>query len=182
MTVVIGTIPPCNSEALRGCTSTNQTVVDNFNNIVRRVSFENQVCYADIFFDAFSGVYNSSYFVDGLHPNELGHQMMNTTFHEAFVNCEVFDCDSAPTDCYNYTTTSSCAVPISGNWEINCSDNCTFVNTKNIPANVTIEGNGTLRFVSNGLWNVEAEDGYIRGVDDGDTCSIVFSKTWLRTN
>ena len=51
-----------------------------------------------------------------------------------------------------------------------------------VNANVTISGNGTLTFSDDGSWNMTADHGYIRGVNNSDTCSIVFSKTWLRTN
>ena len=56
---------------------------------------------------------------------------------------------------YNPPTVSvndTCTVPVSGNWAITCSDNCTFSVDQIIPANVTISGNGIITLNANFSW------------------------------
>jgi len=44
----------------------------------------------------------------------------------------------------------SCIPPVSGNWNINCSMNCTWKTNKNIAGNITIVGTGVLTLKS--IW------------------------------
>lgn len=56
-------------------------------------------------------------------------------------------------------TLDTCTPPASGNWNLTCSDNCTFNTNVNIPANMTINGNGILTLKSN--WTFTGTNQYI---------------------
>lgn len=100
--IVLSTIPPCNIELYgRGCTVGNQTMNERYYNaMIRRVSYEKQVGYADLFNDVFGGDYNASQFLDGTHPNQATNKLMNSTLISAFESNTPFDCDTYPNKCY----------------------------------------------------------------------------------
>lgn len=101
-TVLISTIPPCNIVD-RGCAIGYQRRVILRNNIIRKVSYDNNICYSDIFSDVFGSVYDATqyYNEDGRHPSSVSHDSMNQTYHAALSSCEIYDCDANPNECYN---------------------------------------------------------------------------------
>ncbi len=119
--VIISTIPPRNlsndSHAVASgqCKAGNYSCFVERNNIIRKVSFEKGVCYADIFDGVFNGIYNISLFNDWGHPNLAAHAEMAQIYAEAIVNCLPFDCIAHPDQCYFVQTctpnaTSGCSV------------------------------------------------------------------------
>jgi len=42
----------------------------------------------------------------------------------------------------------TCTAPASGNWAVNCADNCDWTTAQNVPANITISGSGHLALSS----------------------------------
>ena len=139
--VVISTIPPCNDSvtgtSLRNCTNGNTTFVEQRNRIVRNVSFEQNLCYADIFNDVFGGSWDSVDFQtnDGVHPNANSHEAMNSTYLDAIDNCVSYNCTANPSQCDS-------SFPI--------------IYPLNVPSNVTVE-TGTVD--DGNITSVQLEDG-----------------------
>ena len=63
-----------------------------------------------------------------------------------------FTIGSAVTDTCSYT---------SGNWDLKCSDNCTYNSNTNIAGNVSISGSGNITFFSGGIWNFTTTGNYV---------------------
>jgi hypothetical protein len=53
----------------------------------------------------------------------------------------------------------TCTPPITGNWNITCSDNCTWTSNLTIPGNITINGTGILNLSA--LWNFTGTNQYV---------------------
>jgi hypothetical protein len=58
----------------------------------------------------------------------------------------------------------TCTAPSSGNWAINCSNNCSWTEDFAVPDNITISGSGTLTWNANMTfaephWEIYKEDG-----------------------
>jgi lysophospholipase L1-like esterase len=108
--VIISTIPPCNNWANLSCKVGNQIGPIAINKIIRRVSYDNNLCYADIFSQVFGSDYKSSQFKDALHPNDSAHNMMAGVFNDSIKSCKPFDCENNPNDCYLMQACTSNAV------------------------------------------------------------------------
>lgn len=96
--VLTSTIPPVNYTYATGAED-----VAKINSIVKRVSYENETCFADIWLDVFGGAYQNDTFRDNLHPTYSSMNLMNKTYTEALASCTSYDCRSGsdPEDCYN---------------------------------------------------------------------------------
>jgi lysophospholipase L1-like esterase len=70
------------------------------NNVIRRVAYERNACYVDIFTDVFEGTYNQSLFFDGVHPNDNAHYLMALEYNDSITNCIRYDCQANPQNCY----------------------------------------------------------------------------------
>ena len=71
------------------------------------------------------------------------------------------DCGEAPTDTCTY---------ISGNWEINCSDNCSITSNVDIGGNnISIIGTGTFNTTAN-ITNFKKL--HIEGIDTSNICRV----------
>ena len=99
--VILSTIPPCYDTTYRHCQPGNQTEPIERNKVIRRVSYEKGVCYADIFSGVFQSDYNSSLFVDSVHPNAAAHGLIADNYYAALNDCKPFDCAAYPSDCYD---------------------------------------------------------------------------------
>lgn len=100
--VLISTIPPCNRTG-KYC----DQIIDR-NNIIRRVSYDLNLCYSDIYLTIFGNTTmpNASQFYDGdLHPNNITQSLMNISYFNAFNNCTIYNCNTSQTfmNCYNFT-------------------------------------------------------------------------------
>jgi hypothetical protein len=94
------------------------------------------------------------------------------TFRDAgtyYVRCwegaETADDSAAKTSPYKiYTVSNSCTYSGTGNWALNCADNCNFTSTTTIPStnNVTISGTGTLNFASGGKWIFSGSNQFVK--------------------
>jgi lysophospholipase L1-like esterase len=102
--ILISTIPPANGsqEAVEGAEI--QSYTKGINNIIRRVSYDTNTCYSDIFTDVFKGAFNLSQFRDYLHPTALTQSKMNSSFYRDFTTCVPFNCSASPSQCYNFQT------------------------------------------------------------------------------
>jgi|GEM_PF-1106531 len=98
--VVISTIPPCNNWTVSSCKVGDQTGPILMNKVVRRISYDNNLCYADIFSKVFGSDYKSTQFKDIIHPNDSAHIAMAAVFNDVIKNCKPFDCKTTPNDCY----------------------------------------------------------------------------------
>ena len=63
---------------------------------------------------------------------------------------------------------STCTPPLTGNWHIDCYDNCTWPMSKLIPGNITISGSGNLYLAS--IWYFNSTKPYI--FMDGLGCNL----------
>jgi lysophospholipase L1-like esterase len=99
--LILVTIPPCNSTS-RECSNDNQDNVTLKNNVIRKLSYEYNTCYVDIFNNVFKGSFNVSQISDGVHPNTASHQLINQSIYEGINNCQSFNCSLHPENCSNY--------------------------------------------------------------------------------
>jgi hypothetical protein len=68
--------------------------------------------------------------------------------------------------------TDSC-VYSSGNWDLMCSDNCSFSSNININGNVSISGAGNVTFNSGGIWNFTTKGNYVFiNKTSGNACQL----------
>ncbi|MBM3234392.1 DUF2341 domain-containing protein [Candidatus Pacearchaeota archaeon] len=82
----------------------------------------------------------------------------------------------------SYTVNASadtCTYSGSGNWALNCADNCVFSTTQTIGSgnNITITGTGTLTFNNNGRWAFTGTNQYIT-IASGCTLNINTGGGW----
>lgn len=80
---------------------------------------------------------------------------------------------------YNETAPSTCTYGGSGNWNVNCADNCVFSSSTTLAGanNVTITGTGTLTFASGGKWIFTGLNQYLN-IDKGCTLAINSGGGW----
>ena len=76
-------------------------------------------------------------------------------------------------------TADTCTYGGSGNWDLNCADNCVFATTQTIGNfdNVTVTGTGTLTFNSGGKWSFTGSSQYVT-VASGCTLNIESGGGW----
>jgi len=65
----------------------------------------------------------------------------------------------------------------SGNWALNCNDNCTFSTTQTIDGNITISGNGIMNFLNNSIWKFNSTNQYV-SINKGCTINIFKGGGW----
>lgn len=102
--VLISTIPPCNSPQWQCAhdyldTHYQDNVIER-NRVIRRVSDDLNVPYADIFDIVFGGFYNADDFLDRVHPNYLAHSRMADEYIRSIRSSEPYDCSDNPVTCY----------------------------------------------------------------------------------
>jgi len=118
--VLLSTVPPCG----RG-SCVNAPL---YNQVLNTVSYEKDVCLADIYNDVFGGTLNPLLYADDVHPNGYGHSGMNATYYDAIVNgCSPYDCQANPTECYAYIPENETCTP---DWSCNGYDSCSLNNTE----------------------------------------------------
>lgn len=66
---------------------------------------------------------------------------------------------------------NSCVPPTSGNWGIDCSDNCTWTSNQEVPGNITIIGGGKLSLQAN--FSFTNPPGQIINIISGGGCDFV---------
>ncbi|RKX65330.1 MAG: hypothetical protein DRP42_04955, partial [Tenericutes bacterium] len=130
---VISTLPPCN-DANWQCANNDQTKIIERNNVIRKVSNELNVVYADIFMDAFGGTWTSEMFQDGVHPNlDPGKEMMGQVYANAIINNASYNCLSNPGTCYTPSTQTSviCLGDSNTAWEDDPKNYCAQMQIRN---------------------------------------------------
>ena len=80
---------------------------------------------------------------------------------------------------FNILSADTCTYGGSGNWALNCADNCVFATTQTIGNNdnVTITGAGALNFSSGGKWSFTGSSQYVT-VASGCTLNINTGGGW----
>ncbi len=135
LNVLLSTIPPCNA-ATHQCGNNDQTNVIQRNDVVRRVSDEQNVVYADIFSDVFSGTTTHELFKwDGVHIHleseegitcdyvkgnaiqDCGHLTMAELYATSIQSGTPYNCNANPGTCYQ-----SSACTITETPETTCDD------------------------------------------------------------
>lgn len=128
-TVVITTLAPCYANLFSNksgdinwdCTNNNQTEVIRRNNIIRNVSFTNQLCYADIFTDIFTGKWLNGYYSDTVHPNTYAHSLIAPYLMNKYENCQPYNCNLNPNSCKYGVLIENICTP---NWQCTGWNTC----------------------------------------------------------
>lgn len=150
--IIITSLPPCAYVPYQECgTQTNQSYVIDRNRVIKRVSYQLNITFADIFHYDFKDTYNNSQFLDTIHPNESMHTLMNSTIWNTYLNQTVYNCNANPTECYN--NSEFLGVP-KFNININYSNNAVLNKTNNTQCIMFYNISGLETNVTDNIFNL----------------------------
>ncbi len=124
----------------------------SFNNATQLLNITNQSMYSS----------NITYNWNG--TNYTYTEPIYITFDEGenTINAWISDVVSTNTTSSTFTIlTDSCTPPASGQWDLNCADNCNFTSDINIPGNVNISGNGHVYINSNWIFTGSGQEVWV---------------------
>ena len=98
--------------------------------------------------------------------------------HSWYVRCNNTDNSFYYSDIWMFNMSAlvanTCTSPASGNWNINCGDNCSWASNQSIPANVSINGTGNINLSA--WWNFQNKKWRIAIKPEGSGCRFKILK------
>lgn len=126
------------------------------------------------------GPKNSSIITKNSNSSQWTHILDGGTYLYNCYTCDVNNLCAFSQQNFTFKVSSdSCTYGGSGNWELNCADDCVFDSTTTIgnQDNITITGTGTLTFNNNGRWSFTGTNQYIN-IGSGCTLNINTGGGW----